>query len=262
MVRNNYGCALIIKKFNIFVLLNQMNKLLLFLVLLFTSCFGYSDGYPCDGPTTNNTQDIYDSLVGTYYLSDSTNFWTERDSLKKATFVNDQGFKTEFSLFSKYYDSKIPEQLNYKTVTTNKPCGNKDIINLYNYARKCNKVTKYTSNNLDFYYQYQRYNTLQPKYYRDSIININSEDHLTIFFSANYKYNFGFNVNFNKSSSGNCIYNDTITLRGKLYSEVYNYQIDTTKINKNYIQPIGLYLNKEIGLIGFYFNNGEKWLIE
>ncbi len=239
-----------------------MNKLLLFLVLFIASCSVYSDGYPCDGPTYNNTEDRFDSMVGTYYLSDSTNFWTGRDSLKKATFVNDLGFKTAFSFFSKYYNSEIPEKLNYKTVTTDKPCGNKDIINLYNYARKCSEVTKYTSNNLDFYYQYQRYNTLQPKYYRDSITNINSEDHLTIFFSANYKYNFSFNVNFNKSNSGNCIYNDTITLRGRLYSEVYNYQIDTTKINNNYIQPIGLYLNKNIGLIGFYFNNGDRWLIE
>ncbi len=239
-----------------------MNKLSLFLVFLIASCSRYSDGYPCDGPNLNNTQDRLDSLVGTYYLSDSTNFWTQRDSLKRVTFINDKGFKTEFSFFSKDYDAKIPETLNYRTVTTNKYCGNKDIINLYNYARKCNEVTRYTSNNLDFYYQYHRYNTLQPKYYRDSIISITSEDHLLIFFSANYKYNFDFHVDFNKTSSYGCIYNDTITLRGKLYSEVYSYQIDTNSINKNYIQPIGLYLNKDIGLIGFYYNNGEKWLIE
>lgn len=239
-----------------------MNKLLPLLILFVISCSSISDDYPCDGATFDHIEEKLDSFVGTYYLSDSTKFWTDRDSLKKTTFINDQGFKTEFSFYSKNYDSNISEKLNYKTVTTNKPCGNKNILNLYNYARKCNELTKFTSNNLDFSYQYQRYNTLQPKYYRDSIININSEDHLTIFFSANYKYNFGLNVSFNKLNSENCTYNDTITLRGKLYKEVYNYYLDTTKINNNYIQPIGLYLKKDIGLIGFYFNNGEKWLIE
>ena len=239
-----------------------MKFYLLVLVGFLSACSLGMDGSPCDGPTITNTYDKLDSCIGTYYLSDSSLFWVSKDTNYHPIFVNNDGFKSMFSLTSKNYISTYTEKLNYKSRIIEKPCGSSDLERSYNYAKKCNDYVKYSANNLDFYFQYLRYNELIPKYINDSTYDIKSNDYLTITFYATWKYNLTFNVNFNKANSLNCVYHDTITLRGKLYSDIYNYCIDTTKIDNNYIQPIGLYVNKEIGLLGFYFNDGDKWIKE
>jgi hypothetical protein len=134
----------------------------------------------------------------------------------------------------------------------------------YNYILSRLEYCEFSSDKSPFRIKYSRYTDYET-YHKDSIPSVKGKEFLGIKF-YHYRY-YGYNLEFQVVFDSATVvpfqhYQDTLVLGNKSFLKVYSAFVDTTTIDQGFIQPIGIYFNKEKGFIGYFLNNGEKWVID
>jgi hypothetical protein len=198
----------------------------------------------------NNCVDIE---IGTASPADSSSNWIPFNGHDTVSFINSFGFSAQFVCSG--YQQGPYEKLLANNYDAN--CGD-PMEECWEYYTMYEKSLKFISPSVNLTIEYKlRKNISDNNYYQNTINPDTISDALMI--TINYYY-WVIPLKSGNNTGINCttVLLDSLSLNGSVYQNVYH---STQNYNPSGVAIKGIYYTKVNGIIGFYYNNDEKWYL-
>jgi hypothetical protein len=220
--------------------------------LLFISLAGISLLFTtaCHRCKDNNCVNVE---VGSAAPADSSSNWIPFNSIDTVRFINSSSYSAQFVSTGYQNTSCI---LLGRTYDYN--CGD-PMEDCWEYYTMYEKSLKFISDSINLSIEYKIRKNI---WYNSNFQNGLSTDTLTdvLMIKINY-YSWAIPIQSGNYTEINCTTElfDSLTLNGTAYNNVYHSFQNNTNSG---IAIKGIYFTKDNGLIGFYYNNDEKWYLQ